>query len=109
VHLYLVSEWSALCTDSHRVDTCTTSLRNPDAETIPGQPDYGWTDLTYLLHKHGVSWRYYVEQGTQPDCDDGAIVCGDKPQRATTPEIWNPLPDFVTVHENKQLGNIQEI
>src|SRR4029077_11499541 len=22
---------------------------------------YSWTDLTYLLHKHGVSWAYYVQ------------------------------------------------
>jgi hypothetical protein len=31
---------------------------------------YSWTDLTYLLHKHGVSWAYYVQSGIQPDCDD---------------------------------------
>ena len=22
-----------------------------------------WTDITYLLHKYGVSWRYYVFEG----------------------------------------------
>ncbi|MFL6112852.1 MAG: alkaline phosphatase family protein, partial [Catenulispora sp.] len=27
-------------------------------------PDYAWTDLTYLLHKHKVSWGYYVMNGT---------------------------------------------
>src|SRR5205085_1886888 len=32
-----------------------------------------------------------------------------KPQRVGTPEIWNPLPWFVTVHEDGQLGNIQTI
>ena len=26
-------------------------------------PDYAWTDLTYLLHKYHVSWRYYVFKG----------------------------------------------
>ena len=31
--------------------------------------DYAWTDLTYLLHKTHVSWRYYVSKGTEPDCE----------------------------------------
>jgi phospholipase C len=70
-------------------------------------PDYGWTDLTFLLHKRHISWRYYVAEGTQPDCDDGAISCTAKPQNVGTPETWNPLPDFVTVHENGELGNIR--
>jgi phospholipase C len=26
----------------------------------------------------------------------------------STPEIWNPLPDFATVHQDNQLGNIQD-
>jgi len=72
-----------------------------------GQPDYGWTDLTYLLHRAGVSWAYYPEQGYQPDCDDGAITCSPRPQKIGTPEIWNPLPDFVTVHLDGQLGNVR--
>ena len=28
-------------------------------------------------------------------------------QDAGTPEIWNPLPDFVTVHQDEQTGNVQ--
>jgi phospholipase C len=73
-------------------------------------PDYAWTDLTYLLHKHGVSWRYYVFKGTQPDCeDDAAMSCKAIPQDAKTPGIWNPLPWFDTVRENWQLGNITSL
>ena len=64
-------------------------------------PDYAWTDMTYLLHKHHVSWRYYVFKGTEPDCaDDAAMCCKAMPQDAKTPGIWNPLPCFDTVREN---------
>ena len=73
-------------------------------------PDYAWTDITYLLHKHGVSWRYYVFKGTEPDCeDDAAISCKPMPQNAKTPGIWNPLPYFATVREDCQLGNITSL
>jgi phospholipase C len=107
-HLFMVSGWSADCSNPNDPMTCTSSLLNPDHDR-PGSaaPDYGWTDLTYLLHKYGVSWRYYVAEGTQPDCDDGAMTCAPKPQKVGTPEIWNPLPDFVDVHQDGQIGNIQ--
>ena len=110
--------------------SCSTDLVQPDADGSPvGQrgaaallglltvsdpdnlnparpPDYGWTDITYLLHKHHVSWRYYLEQGTEPDCADGAQTCTPVTQNVETPEIWNPLPDFVDVHQDDQLGNV---
>src|SRR5207247_8086517 len=53
-HLYLVSGWSARCTHPPRVSSCHTELTYPDADARPGFPDYLWTDLTYLLHRHGV-------------------------------------------------------
>jgi phospholipase C len=106
-HLFMVSGWSARCSRPLVPATCTSDLVDPDAENDRHVPDYGWTDLTYLLYKHHVSWRYYVAEGTQPDCDDGAITCTAKPQTVGTPEIWNPLPDFVTVHQDGQLGNIR--
>ena len=68
-----------------------------------------WTDLTYLLFKHNVSWKYYVAEGTEPDCDDDEMTCTPKPQSIGTPEIWNPLPYFTTVNDDKQLGNIQTV
>ncbi len=108
-HLFMVSGWSATCSNPLDATTCTSTLGKPDTEASPTQPDYGWTDVTYLLHKNHVSWRYYVDQGTQPDCDDDAMVCGSKPQKVGTPEIWNPLPDFVTVHQDNEVGNIQPI
>jgi len=40
--------------------SCVNALENPASPKGPGIPDYAWTDLTYLLHKRQVSWRYYV-------------------------------------------------
>ncbi len=34
------------------------------------------------------------------------MTCKPVPQSVETPEIWNPLPDFVDVHQDKQLNNI---
>lgn len=68
-----------------------------------------WTDLTYLLHKANVSWAYYIFEGTEPDCANDAEDCTLKPQRVKTPGIWNPLPDFDTVKQDGQIGNIQSI
>jgi len=115
-HLYAVSGWSAICSNPLDPMSCTSSLGDPDhflsnktADT--STPDYAWTDLTYLLHKAGVSWAYYVDQGYQPDCDDTptAINCAPRKQTAGVPEIWNPLPDFQDVHTDGQLGNVQNL
>jgi phospholipase C len=135
-HLYMVSGWAARCTNGSDASTCTADNTFPDADGLPpiSDPgledllqgglglalpadaddlrnssvptDYAWTDITYLLHKYGVSWRYYLEQGTEPDCASGAMQCLPVPQVISAPEIWNPLPDFADVHEDGQLGNI---
>ena len=106
-HLYLVSGWAARCRKGLDPMSCTSNLRQPDAEHA--KPDYAWTDITYLLHRAGVSWAYYVAPGTQPDCDDDAISCAPAAQNPGTPEIWNPLPDFTTVRQDGQLGNVKPL
>lgn len=73
------------------------------------RPNYAWTDLTYLLHKHGVSWAYYVFAGTEPDCRNDAATCAPIKQDAETPGRWNPLPYFATVAEDGELGNIKPL
>ena len=115
-HLYLVSAWSARCSLPTQPLTCRSNIgmgrAGPDGVDAmhPDEPSYGWTDLTYLLHAFHVSWRYYVAAGTEPDCENpGAITCTAKVQKASTPEIWNPLPDFATVHEDGQTRNIQPV
>ena len=66
--------------------------------------------MTYMLHKYGVSWGYYIVAGTEPDCEnDSAIACAPVKQNAKTPGIWNVLPYFDTVRQDGQLGNIQAV
>src|SRR5579859_8138637 len=77
-HLFMVSEWSAKCSQQGNPMSCQNELQNPDRlgvgkrQGLQKRPDYAWTDLTYLLHKAKVSWAYYVANGTQPDCEDDA-------------------------------------
>jgi phospholipase C len=111
-HLYLVSGWSAMCSRKGDPMSCRNAVQAPGSppgepqNTTGAAPDYAWTDLTYLLHQHHVSWRYYVFNGTQPDCDDNAMFCKAVPQNAKTPGIWNPLPWFDTVRDDKQTANV---
>lgn len=72
-------------------------------------PDYAWTDQTYLLFKNHVSWKCYVQSGTEPDCADDAADCPPVNQNGKTPSIWNPLPSFDTVKEDRQLPNITDV
>jgi len=138
-HLFLVSEWSAYCTQADNPSSCRNALQTVPAErpqnapavlggeagpkntgqrtnrgggVRPGssQPIYAWTDLTYLLHKSNISWGYYVVSGTEPDCEnDAAETCAPVQQNSNTPGIWNPLPWFDTVKADGQLGNIQSV
>jgi phospholipase C len=111
-HLFLVSGWSARCAPRGGPATCRNAVQAPGSP--PGEPqnrtgavpNYAWTDLTYLLDRARVSWRYYVAAGSQPDCGDDAMTCRPVPQNARTPGIWNPLPWFQTVRADHQLRNI---
>jgi phospholipase C len=109
-HLFEVSEWSAYCTQYFNPGSCVNALQNPNSPTRVATPLYAWTDLTWLLHRYGVSWGYYVVSGIEPDCEDpAALSCGPVRQAPSTPGIWNPLPYFDTVRVDRQLGNIKSI
>lgn len=113
-HLFAVSGWSAKCATKDPM-SCTNALQKPDgfASTTLSKnhqpPNYAWTDLTYLLYKNNVSWAYYVSAGNQPDCANNAMDCVTLPQKALTPELFNPLPWFETVQQDGQTGNIQDL
>lgn len=102
-HLFMVSGWSAACSNRLLPRTCVNNLWQP-----PGSRDrYGWTDLTYLLHKHHVSWRYYVRPGFEPDCANASeSTCSQSPQDAVRAGQWNPLPAFTTVRQDGQLRDV---
>jgi len=114
-HLFQVSGWSAFCTDPLDPSSCTNALQSPNSDSAKGGandglPHYAWTDITYLLHRAGVSWGYYVFQGTEPDCEsDTAMTCAPVQQGPQTPGIWNPLPSFTDVSQDGELGNIQTL
>ncbi|MDQ6793269.1 MAG: phospholipase [Chloroflexota bacterium] len=127
-HLYLVSEWAAKCAQASDPQSCINALQDPNppgntggakkkangasspARGVPVDPLYAWTDLTYLLYKNHVSWKYYVANGTEPDCEDATQqTCVQKSQNAGTPGIWNPLPRFTTVQQDHQVQNIQDL
>ncbi len=114
-HLFMVSEWSARCRRAGVPMSCINELDSPHFPPDFGPlqfrsaPDYAWTDLTYLLYKNHVSWRYYVQTGTQPDCANDQADCPPVYQDAKTPGIWNPLPYFDTVRQDGQLTNITNV
>jgi phospholipase C len=111
-HLFLVSGWSARCTQRGNPMSCKPAIQDPGSppgepqNTTGATPDYAWTDLTYLLHKDHVSWQYFVFKGAQPDCEDDAMLCKAVGQNAKTPGIWNPLPYFDTVRQDRQGENV---
>ena len=109
-HLGLVSGWSATCLTADPM-SCTSSTNSATlGANEPGKPrDFPWTDLTWLLHRDHVSWRYYVSQGGQPDCGESQMFCAAVPQTAATPSVWNPLPRFDDVRADNELGNIQPL
>jgi len=53
-----------------------------------------------------VSWAYYLDQGTDADCPNDQMICTQPAQKVKVPGIWNPLPDFDTVKQDGQLGNL---
>jgi phospholipase C len=118
-HLFMVSEWSASCTRLGDPMSCINELQRPDYPPDfdsrnermhqPGRPDYAWTDLTYLLHAHHVSWAYYVMNGAAPDCAGGEITCAPMAQQYRTPGIWNVLPWFDTVKRDGQVNNVRDL
>jgi phospholipase C len=132
-HLFEMSEWSAKCSNGWLASTCSTSIATewplgrgatdvycPMPRAIVAlvgvhctpksqapAPSFAWTDMTYLLYKHHVSWKYFITPGGAPDCENGSATCS--PSRVTpgTASLWNPLVGFATVRQDNQLGNIQ--
>ncbi len=120
-HLYMVSAWSAKCANSSAM-SCSSDIVGPykslkfehlvrqELTTGVMRVDLAWTDITWLLYHHHVSWAYYIQPGTQPDCANAsALTCPRVQQGARTPGIWNPLPLFNDVHQDHQVGNVQAL
>jgi len=96
-HLYEVSAWSANCNSG--VASCRAS--DMPNERLPNrQTPFAWTDITWLLHKYGVSWGYYL--------DHGAVTVSLGNSKGVSVH-WNPLPGFTDVHHDHQLGNLHPL
>ena len=110
-HLFMVSAWSAACSKQGDPSSCVNNITLTGSlkKAGPGQADYAWTDLTYLLYKNNISWGYYLDQGQDADCPNDQMICNEPSQKVKVPGIWNPLPNFDTVKQDGQIGNIQDI
>jgi len=117
-HLYLVSGWSAHCTTA-QASSCVNNIQGPFTPTVQeagvqqalttGKSNIhdSWTDITDLLYKHHVTWRYYIETGNKVNCVDGMLsTCPTQARSYETPGIWDPLPIFSDVQENNQISNV---
>ena len=117
-HLFLASGWSATCKEdgkwSENPLSCVSEIEGPpNPDTKPEfyeEHSLPWTDVTYLLHRKGISWGYYIFEGDEPDCENNeAMTCEPVSQGPKTLGIWNPLVDFADVKEDDQLGDVQSL
>jgi phospholipase C len=98
-HLYEVSAWSAKCTRTGDPMSCHGTNMPP--ERLPNrQTPFAWTDITWLLHRHHVSWSYYFDHGA---------VTVDLHHQGGVSVHWNPLPGFTDVHKDGQLGSLRPL
>jgi phospholipase C len=96
-HLELTSEWSAKCNKEDKLSTCVSTMS-------PAQPQaskaiYPWVNLFQLMDLNQVSWKYYLANGTEPDCDDGEMTCRPQTQHGSVFSFWNPAPGFTWVRQ----------
>src|SRR5262245_28383439 len=104
-HLYLVSAWAARCARPHDPMSCSSNLELiEEANRMRERADipiWAWTDITYLMHEHGVDWAYYVG-------DDTCVFnCSGNGGPEHTVSQQNPLPWFTTIRETGQQDRIQ--
>jgi phospholipase C len=93
-HIEMTSEWSAICSNPAQAMSCATT---PTPATPAANLTLPWENLFHLLDLHGVTWKYYIGTGFEPDCADDAMSCAPRPQQATMGGIWNPAPFYASV------------
>lgn len=106
-HLFLVSGWSADCASPTNPMSCKSSL-DPVNRSVSSPTPFAWTDLTYLLYRHHVSWGWYLDGGAAPPVANLFHRGQGVPLSFVggVPKIWNVLPGFTDVHTDHQIGNI---
>ncbi len=96
-HLYAISAWSAKCTDSEDPWSCTGDLTVQ--EDAVSAHNFAWSDVTDLLDRFGVPWKYYLTDGNVPDCDNDEVDCPPQHLGPTVFSKWNPLPGFQEIQD----------
>jgi len=96
-HLFEVSGWAAHCTRQNIPSSCVAGRPVERAPYGPPTP-FAWTDITWLLHRHGVSWSYYLDHGPISKTNPAGVSIH-----------WNNLPGFTDVHKDGQLGSIRPL
>ena len=108
-HLFMVSEWSANCTQRDDPMSCVERAAEPGpAAATPKRAQRsrsrrttpGPTSPTCCTSTTSAG-ATTSPTGTEPDCEDDAMTCAPEPQNAETPGIWNPLPYFDTVQAGR--------
>ncbi|MEX0832540.1 MAG: alkaline phosphatase family protein [Actinomycetota bacterium] len=100
-HQFLTSAWAAECKNLNPM-SCSGNVRNRSYGPYP------WTDITHLLFEAGVSWGWYVGEGTRLTCPE-IWPCDPIDKRTASSPWFNTQPGFLTVRQNDQLGNIQHV
>jgi phospholipase C len=99
-HLATFSGWAATCpTNPPDVNKCKSSFSGDFWNfTDSGQSEpYLWTDITYLLHEHNITWTAYLDNGLSIN-----------PQGTTgVQHTWDVLPGFQTVNDDGELSNAE--
>jgi phospholipase C len=96
-HLDLTSEWSAKCKDTAKVSTCVTDPSATNPRTGEGVK-FPWVSLFQLMDVHGISWKYYLGNGQEPDCDDDEMTCEPQIQANKVQSLFNPTPAYAWVN-----------
>jgi phospholipase C len=96
-HLAMVSAWAANCPNTSNPMSCISDLMPRDRTTNVPEP-FAWTDLTWLLHAHGISWGYYLDHGAQSTTNPNGV-----------PKLWDVMPGFTDVSQDHQGGNVQPL
>ena len=69
-----------------------------------GSTELPWVNMFQLFDTTGVSWRWYLGQGSTPDCNDGEADCPPQLQNNGVQNFWNPAQYFTYV-KTKILGD----
>ncbi len=102
-HLFLISGWSAFCSDPKDPMSCRSNLtlkRSAQRWDFGDRPIYAWTDVTWLLDRVGVSWRYYIGADTcwEPPCP------GPNDRATSSKSVFMPVAGFTSFWDGERDG-----